>query len=67
MAGTTETKVENFRLSMWEELGFDDDQALALLWARGTDGFYLSHHDVRKYLAGGATHDQIVHIFAPMA
>lgn len=52
-----------FRLLMWIELGFTAAQAEALLWAKGLNGFDLSHHDVKKYLDAGCTHQQIVDIF----
>lgn len=62
-----DTRLEDFRLSMWDELGFTEEQALDLLYARGLDGHFLNHHDVRRYMTTGASHEQVVRIFAPMA
>lgn len=52
-----------FRLLMWIELGFTAAQAETLLWAKGVTGLDLNHHDVKKLLDSGCTHQQIVDIF----
>lgn len=52
-----------YRLLMWIDLGFTPEQAEVLLWAKGMDGLDLSHHDVKKYLDAGCTHQQAVDIF----
>jgi len=66
MAGTTDLNGD--RIAAWRKeaflsLGFSETDAEKLIEARGTDGFRLSHHDVRRYFEHGATHEQIVRIF----
>lgn len=56
--------VSMHRIERFMALGFDSDEAFILLDARGTDKFLLSHHDVRKYIEGGATKEQILQIFS---
>jgi len=56
-------RIAAWRLECFLELGFTRDQARELVEVRGTDGFKLSHHDVRRYLALDATRDQIMRIF----
>ncbi|WP_028058387.1 hypothetical protein [Candidatus Solirubrobacter pratensis] len=67
MAGTTDLngdKIRAYRSETFRSLGFVDDQVMSLVDAKGLDGFALSHHDVRRYLAQGATHEQIARIFS---
>jgi hypothetical protein len=45
------------------EYGFSPADARLLVEARGLDGFRVSHHYVREYLANGATHDELLAIF----
>jgi hypothetical protein len=62
---TTENSLRVWRTKMFDEMGFELLDSLTLADAKGLDGFALSHHDVKKYLAGGATKEQIVVIFGP--
>lgn len=55
--------VTRHRVEMFLDLGFQEDEAFQLAEARGLDGFRLSHHDVRKYMVGGATHAHVLRIF----
>lgn len=52
-----------WRAATFEELGFDAEQSLALADSAGLDGFKLSHHDVRRYLADGCSKDLVIKIF----
>ncbi len=63
MATITTDEVTLHRVEMFLDLGFNENDAFVLGDARGLDGFRLSHHDVEKYLADGATHEQVVRIF----
>jgi hypothetical protein len=60
---TKPTDFEEYRADTFLRIGFDESQAAALAGCRGLDGFYLSHHDVSKYLKNGATHEQVLRIF----
>ena len=58
---------ESVRAHRWEmfvALGFTTEEAADLIEARGLDGFPLNHHDVRRYLDGGATREHILRIFS---
>lgn len=74
MTAVTETKVtdpiEDYRVAMFEELGFSHTEAEALCGATRTvyvkEHSYsvrLSHHDVRKHMDQGCTATQILRIF----
>lgn len=62
---TSKDTLREWRVGIFEEMGFEILDALTLADAKGLSGFSLSHHDVKRYLAGGATQDQIVTIFGP--
>jgi hypothetical protein len=52
------------RAERYVALGFGTDAAFDLAEARGLDGFRLYWGDVAKMLKGGATHEQVLAIFA---
>lgn len=63
---TWDTKVKNWRVAMFEEMGFDADQAQALSEATADgklqDGWFVSTHAVRAMLANGCSHDLVMKI-----
>lgn len=54
---TEAEKVAEYRIAMFEEMGFSKVRAKVLCEAKGSDGWPLSTHAIRQMLNDGCAHE----------
>jgi len=57
-------EIARYRVEKFEQVGFNKEQAIALVDAKDTGGFALYWGDAKKLLDKGATKEQVVAIYA---
>jgi hypothetical protein len=54
---TSDDKLYEYRVAMFEEMGFSNKIACMLAATRGDDGFLVSTHQVRDMIENGCSHE----------